>query len=57
MKVAVIGDIHGTTKFLECYKNIQETDSDSQLLNFGLQDLQINTVLMKRHLNSKHLTL
>ena len=28
MKVAVIGDIHGTTKFLECYKNIQETDSD-----------------------------
>ena len=28
MKVAVIGDIHGTTKFLECYKNIQEIDSD-----------------------------
>ena len=28
MKVAVIGDIHGTTKFLECYKNIQETYSD-----------------------------
>ena len=28
MKVAVIGDIHGTTKFLECYKNIQENDSD-----------------------------
>ena len=28
MKVATIGDIHGTTKFLECYKNIQETDSD-----------------------------
>ena len=28
MKVAIIGDIHGTTKFLECYKNIQENDSD-----------------------------
>ena len=28
MKVATIGDIHGTTKFLECYKNIQETNSD-----------------------------
>lgn len=28
MKVAVIGDIHGTTKFLECYKNIQETNPD-----------------------------
>ena len=28
MKVAVIGDIHGTTKFLECYKKIQENDSD-----------------------------
>lgn len=28
MKVAVIGDIHGTTKFLECFKNIQEIDSD-----------------------------
>ena len=28
MKVAVIGDIHGTTKFIECYKNIQENDSD-----------------------------
>lgn len=28
MKIAVIGDIHGTTKFLECYKNIQENDSD-----------------------------
>ena len=28
MKVAVIGDIHGTTKFLECYKNIQKNDSD-----------------------------
>lgn len=28
VKVAAIGDIHGTTKFLECYKNIQENDSD-----------------------------
>ena len=28
MKIAVIGDIHGTTKFLECYKNIQKNDSD-----------------------------
>ena len=28
MKVAVIGDVHGTTKFLECYKNIQENDAD-----------------------------
>ena len=28
MKVAVIGDIHGTTKFIECYKNIQKNDSD-----------------------------
>ena len=28
MKVAVIGDVHGTTKFLECYKNILENDSD-----------------------------
>ena len=28
MKVAVIGDIHGTTKFLDCYKKIQENDSD-----------------------------
>ena len=28
MKVAVIGDIHGTTKFQECYKNILEIDSD-----------------------------
>jgi hypothetical protein len=28
MKIAVIGDIHGTTKFLECYKNIQENDAD-----------------------------
>ena len=28
MKVSVIGDIHGTTKFLECYKNIQEKDPD-----------------------------
>ena len=28
MKVAVIGDIHGSTKFLECYKNIQEKDPD-----------------------------
>ena len=28
MKIAVIGDIHGTTKFLECYYNIQENDSD-----------------------------
>ena len=28
MKVAVIGDIHGTTKFLDCYKNIQENDAD-----------------------------
>ena len=28
MKVAVIGDVHGTTKFLECYKKIQENDSD-----------------------------
>jgi predicted MPP superfamily phosphohydrolase len=27
-KIAVIGDIHGTTKFLECYKNIQKNDSD-----------------------------
>ena len=27
-KVAAIGDIHGTTKFLECYKNIQENDVD-----------------------------
>ena len=28
MKVAAIGDIHGTTKFLECYTNIQKNDSD-----------------------------
>ena len=28
MKVAVIGDIHGTTKFLDCYIKIQENDSD-----------------------------
>ena len=28
MKVAAIGDIHGTTKFIECYKNIQENDPD-----------------------------
>lgn len=28
MKIATIGDIHGTTKFLECYKNIQENDPD-----------------------------
>ena len=27
MKIAVIGDIHGTTKFLECYKKIQKNDS------------------------------
>ena len=28
MKVAVIGDIHGTTKFLDCYIKIQENDPD-----------------------------
>ena len=28
MKVAAIGDIHGTTKFLDCYKKIQENDPD-----------------------------
>lgn len=28
MKVAVIGDIHGTTKFIDCYKNIIKKDSD-----------------------------
>jgi predicted phosphodiesterase len=26
MKVAVIGDIHGTTKFLDCYMKIQQND-------------------------------
>ena len=31
MKIAVIGDIHGTTKFLECYKNIQKNDSISEI--------------------------
>ena len=28
MKVAVIGDIHGTTKFLDCYTKIQQNDPD-----------------------------
>lgn len=28
MKVAVIGDIHGTTKFIDCYNNIQKNDTD-----------------------------
>lgn len=28
MKVAAIGDIHGTTKFIDCYKKISENDSD-----------------------------
>ena len=28
MKIAVIGDIHGTTKFFDCYKKIQENDFD-----------------------------
>lgn len=28
MKVAVIGDIHGTTKFLDCYIKIQKNDPD-----------------------------
>lgn len=28
MKIAVIGDIHGTGKFLDCYKKIQENDPD-----------------------------
>lgn len=28
MKVAVIGDIHGTTKFLECYEKIKANDND-----------------------------
>lgn len=27
-KIAVIGDIHGTTKFLDCYENIQKNDPD-----------------------------
>lgn len=28
MKVAVIGDIHGTTKFLDCYEKIKREDND-----------------------------
>lgn len=28
MKVAAIGDIHGTTKFLDCYKKINENNPD-----------------------------
>lgn len=30
MKVCVIGDIHGTTKFLDCYMNIIEKDNDCE---------------------------
>jgi hypothetical protein len=28
IKIAAIGDIHGTTKFLDCYENIQKNDPD-----------------------------
>lgn len=30
MKVCVIGDIHGTTKFIECYENILKKDNDCE---------------------------
>lgn len=30
MKVCVIGDIHGTTKFLDCYMNILKNDNDCE---------------------------
>lgn len=30
MKVCVIGDVHGTTKFLDCYEKIKSQDNDCQ---------------------------
>lgn len=30
MKVCVIGDVHGTTKFLDCYMNIIKNDNDCE---------------------------
>ena len=36
MKVCCIGDIHGTDKFLTCYKNILEKDNDcDKIIVFG----------------------
>ena len=36
MRVAVIGDVHGTTKWKECYKNIKEKDNDvSRIIVLG----------------------
>ena len=28
MKICVIGDIHGTTKWIDCYQQILEKDND-----------------------------
>lgn len=30
MKVCVIGDVHGTTKFIDCYMNILKNDNDCE---------------------------
>lgn len=36
MKICCIGDIHGTTKFLECYNNILKNDNDCEhIIVFG----------------------